>query len=500
MRRRLSTRGAWRLLFLGTLLALVVPARAHALNEGVWTEPVNLSNTPTTSVSPDITADASGAVHVVWGEDVDESTGNSDVIYYTRWDGTSWTQPVDVLMSPEGFGSVAGTPAIAASADGYLHLVWTGGWGDTIYYSSAWAGDAGRASAWSKPIQLNSEAEQPGDPKIAIDDQAVLHVIYYALEGEDQGIYHVRSEDGGRTWSRPNYVPDSRLGADRLLGDTRLAASPGGIVHVVWMWTTAEEVFPPKGVFYARSADGGNSWSEPAAMAEGPFRYPNVATIGERIVHVTWSGTLTQRFQFHRWSADGGLTWTDPTPIPGLGGFSGYGGLAADSEGILHFAMPTLDTNYTTWNGQSWSVVEPIVRRDPTITQQNARDAAIAVTEGNLIHVVVMNPVPIGNEQGYQFDICYVSRRVEAPYVPPDPLPTAGIVATRGPTNSMPVVTESARTPTSTPDVAVVGPETAPPGQQARADPGSTLWVGVVAVMGAMATIVLVWVGRRGVR
>ncbi len=118
-------------------------------------------------------------------------------------DGSGWSKPVDILFSPEGQQSTASEPAVVATPDGRVHLVWTGGWDGRIYYSSAWAGETDSAAAWSKPLALNAGGEGGAALDIALDPEGRLHVVYAVILQPEQGIYHVASEDGGCTWECP---------------------------------------------------------------------------------------------------------------------------------------------------------------------------------------------------------------------------------------------------------------------------------------------------------
>ena len=120
------------------ILCLVAQSSRAAAQSSVitWSAPENLSNTPQSSSSPAIIADDYGNVHAFWSEDVSGSVrpilaGSGDTIYYTRWEGQSWTKPVDILYAPDD--PIADQMSVALDKQGYLHLVWTGL--TNIYYT-----------------------------------------------------------------------------------------------------------------------------------------------------------------------------------------------------------------------------------------------------------------------------------------------------------------------------------------------------------------------------
>lgn len=398
-------------------------------NDQGWTPPISLYQIPTDSYDPAIAADPSGRVHVFWGESLDAPSSEGSMIMYTYWDGGSWSPPTDILIAPDGFESRSWQPAPAVSANGQLHLLWAGGFASHIYHSSARADQALSAAAWSKPQELDFMGNA-SSPHIVIDDQDIIHVVFTIPTGPDQGIYYLRSQNGGQDWTLPELIPDTRVDPEAHIRNGRLAVGGDGTLHVAWWWTTEE--FPPKGVMYIRSTDGGSTWSDLLSM-EGPLQELDVAAVGEQEVHLVWSSTTPERYKWYRRSDDGGRTWTPATRWPQLGGFHGWTGMAVDSDGVLHLGIVASHSGiqakrneallHVQWGGQSWSEPE-IVFRNPPIEEENLKNAAIAISEGNLVHLVVQYPVPADQRRPYQYDIYYSRRRVDSSYIAPQRLPT----------------------------------------------------------------------------
>lgn len=419
-------------LLIGLVLSFPVDtARAQAAV--TWEAPTNLSNTRTNSQSPALVADPYGMIHVFWGENLDETTTYPNAIMYTRWDGQSWSRPNDILLAPEGIRARAGLPSAAVGKAGELYLVFAGGWGDSIYFSAARAWEAEQAGAWRKPVLLNRSMADVDEPRIVVDSEGILHVLFRVPIGEEQGIYYVQSQDTGNTWTAPQKIPQSQLSLDTSVFDTRIAVDSSDSLHAVWSWAGYPETYPPKGIWYSRSNDKGESWSLPVLLADGPFKDPYLVTQADGVVHLFWSGTQAQRFKFHSSSADGGLTWSQPWVFPGLGGLQGSAGAAEDSSGVLHAVMAT---NYagevpevlvhSRWYGQQWSEPEIILRDTHGfgIIDDCLVYAAMAVTEGNNLHVVVQYPVvrvPVSDQQK---DIVYLRGNTGAPSVELEAAPT----------------------------------------------------------------------------
>jgi hypothetical protein len=93
-----------------------------------WSEPAIISQAQVGAGRQDVAADRQGNLHVVWDVQTD-GEGNSDMLSYARWDGNTWTKPVDIFYSP---GQVH-IPAVAADSEGVVHGVWVSGY--SILYS-----------------------------------------------------------------------------------------------------------------------------------------------------------------------------------------------------------------------------------------------------------------------------------------------------------------------------------------------------------------------------
>ena len=207
---RLQIRDLLRAICLVAVLGLplwwhgVVPATAQS-QDIIWSRPLDISNTPQLSTHPAIVTDDYGYVHVFWSEEVGgperqpgDVGGQGNSILYTRWDGTSWSQPVDILFVP-GEG-IAEFVAVDVDAEQMLHAVWRGQ--SNFYYSNAPSGQADSAHAWKTPIVVaTGSAQSREESDILADDAGTVHIVY-ATQGSEAGVYHTRSFDSGETWEK----------------------------------------------------------------------------------------------------------------------------------------------------------------------------------------------------------------------------------------------------------------------------------------------------------
>lgn len=491
---------------LAALTLCIAAGRAQAQEPVSWDVPINLSDTPTSSEAPAIVADPYGMVHVFWGENLDDATpGQTNAIMYTRWDGQAWSPVRDILLAPDGIAARAGRVSAAFGKEEELYVVLAGGFDSSIYFSAAPISMATQAPAWRKPMMLNESLLGANEPWIAVDSEGLLHVVFCVPTGTDQGVYHSRSQDGGRSWTRPQQITGSWLGLDTSLFDTHIVVDASGTLHAAWSWAGFPDTFPPRGLWYARSTDKGETWSPPTLVADGPFSNPDLATQADGEIHLFWGGTQPQRFKFHQVSRDGGATWSQPWIFTTLGGLHGYAGAAEDSSGAMHLAMATNISGvipevlvHSQWDGSRWTAPEILLRDTHgfAIIDEDLVDVAMAVTQGNILHVVVQYPVVRVPKVDQQRDIFYLRGQAQAPHVEPIPLPT--IVPTLTPTStpidllsatSVPATADARPRPRMTP----LSSEPAP----TSLGTGQALGVGTVSVLLVLVMAALIQRWRR---
>jgi len=393
----------------------------------VWSEPILLSDPEFIAWPPAIVTDMAGNVHVMWSQTMsgDPELYGGDTLFYARWDGEVWSWPVDVLVSPRGAG--AQFQDLAVTPDGTLHVVWATFMGSSeLMYAHAPACCADHPKNWSQPVSLG----MPVLATVALvaDDRGRLHAAF--ASSETGNIVYRRSDDGGVTW--PVWVD--------ILGETqqdddyaiypRLAVDGRGRVHLVW----TVEPWPGRLAMYARSDDGGDTWSESQVIDSVHYGHYDadcgptlidVETFGEDEVHLIWDGAPTVE-RNHVWSFDGGNTWSAPTLLfPEIhgSGRSGWNDMVVDSAGKLH-AVALGQPLYASWSGGAWSPSTPLGqgRETPGFeTNGYAEWMRIALSLGNQLHVVWVDM----KGGGLIFPVWYVhGEEMSAPAVTAQALPT----------------------------------------------------------------------------
>jgi hypothetical protein len=314
----------------------VTAGPAGALNLGSaaapsWSDPAIFSDGLELPGLPALAADVGGRLHTLWSQMQSEDR-IEEVLYYAQWDGERWTRPTQVLGSPEGG---ARQPSLATVGE-RLHAVWSGGLTGAIYYSRAFLDDAYTTNGWDEPRLLPAPVPAGSWPHIVASETGGLDVVYAVPVNEMRGIYLTSSTDGGQTWSAARQVFDAVGSGWAMVDYPRLAIDLGGVLHVVWVGRALSSTSPPQGIYYARSADGGQTWSEPLELVGVGYDWPQLAAGASGQVHLVWSGWDRTGPTWHRWSPDGGDTWSQPEWALGIRELVPPAGLVADSGGTAY--------------------------------------------------------------------------------------------------------------------------------------------------------------------
>ena len=436
---------------------------------------------------PAVAVDVEGRAHLLWSTATAEGEEGAALVYARleiASDGEPrWTRPAEVLRS-EGR---AGQPALAAAGD-FLHAVWSGGPDGAAYYSRAYTRDAYASDSWSEPRLLPREGATAGSaPAILADGAGTLHVVYAAPLNEGRGIYYTRSDDSGESWAAAAQLCDAVGAGWAMVDHPALAVDAAGTLHVAWTRGSSAGPFAPQGIYYARSFDGGKSWSKPQQMVEGRVDWPRLAATPAG-VHLLWAELAGRHAWTERISPDGGATWGYQQRISGLGEAPGPVGLAADGVGALHLVSLTRDDDgapllhYTIWAEGRWSAPETLRLEREARTEPGVA-VALAGAQGRLDVAFVGEDS--GEGEAAQMGVVHVSRT--APVVEPGsaaapawptPTPTPGPTPTPTPT---PRPTVNPGVPPDAPPALELGPLMLP----ATAIAG--LLVAAIIVTGAVA-------------
>jgi len=338
-----------------------------------WTQPQLIFEGRGAINAPSLVADDYGRVHAFWIFQADQQGAQpQQQIYYTRLDQPTW-QVNDIFVSQ----GTAPSLKSAISRDG-LNLLW----GGSLFARTGLTPGAS-AQDWTGPDSL--EPDYP-EASLAVAPDGALWMIYGASSTNE--LYVQRRNPGTHIWEPPHLLGDP-INTGAAPDGTRLAFSADGTMHAVWAEYALPNGWPPIGLYYAQSTDGGQTWSGRHKLAGPNFNQPNVITGPGQAVYVAWTGVAGAGQKYFDESLDGGRTWQNQVVVmdqPG-GGSEGSPDMAVDAAGNVHMVFSD--------NGCVWhtSLVNNVWSAPECLSAGVAANAAIEVPAmalglGNQLHVL----------------------------------------------------------------------------------------------------------------
>jgi hypothetical protein len=194
--------------------------------------------------------------------------------------------------------------------------------------------------------------------------------VYFSWAGYEQNggakgpvnLYISKSSDGGATWTntqieRSGAPPDCSAyscGWAYLGAQSTMASDATGTLYALWNAGLIDK--SPERIYFAKSTDGGATWSAKAEISAAPagvaHAFPAIAAGAAGDVRIAWmdaraAGPLWNTY--YRNSKDGGATWTAETDLStSVGGFEyikpdgysfpfgDYFEIAIDDRGLTH--------------------------------------------------------------------------------------------------------------------------------------------------------------------
>jgi hypothetical protein len=302
--------------------------------------------------------------------------------------------------------------------------VWQGDQFGEILYSRSFARDAHSAGGWDQPQSLLAPSTIGSSPYIVADAEGALHAVYAVPVNNGRGIYYTRSGDEGETWTEAYQVFDAAAAGWTMADYPRLTVDSQGTVYTVWVRTVPHGDGLPRGIYFAYSTDGGETWSESSEVVEGAYDWPQLATSTTDQVHLVWNEVTADDAWWHSQLAVDSKRWTRPERIQALNNVPGPVSLVKDGNDGLHLVGAGLSETeepallYTTWDGNVWSDRETFRLEVDQLLPGAA--AALQPSQGRL--EVTFRGAIEGTEEAEQVDVWHTVRSA--------PTATVGITPT----------------------------------------------------------------------
>lgn len=425
----------------------------------IWSDPIQLTSVKSGLSGLEVISDPQGRVHSFWSQAEEDTLsltvpGQGTAIVYNQWDGQEWSQPFAVLKSPNG---KAEQPAAAIDPDGRIYVVWGGGTKGEIYFSWANIDQASTPSGWATPLLISDAESLSVSPDIVVEKSGVIKVVYAIPINEQRGIYFVQSQDYGRTWSEPTLVFDAVVAGWEKINYPRITYTTNGGLHLLWSRYSLNSDRIGSSFFYARSNDGGITWTDPEMVVEESISWLDIIGVGEQTVHRVWEQVIGDqkgiKFQI---SNDGGLSWSSSDTLFNFTGVS-VNSVTTDSSGQIHLIYSGQNDlgeqviDYWKWQGSKW-VVEEGFSIPPELLEE-VDQLGVAFSKNTTL-TLIYGGKAINELDGLEEARLYTSTRpITLLPAPPSPKPTE---------MSTEVNPQYTPTPSAVPQVTATAPKSTP--------------------------------------
>jgi hypothetical protein len=310
-----------------------------------WSSPINITSESYDQVHPITAIDSSNNLHIVWFGPTSAFPYYVQIRYAKSTDGgNTWSSPINITSG--NYNQIC--PIIAIDSSNNLHIVWYGTSSASPHiYQIRYAKSTDGGNTWSSPINITSGSYDQIYPIIAIDSFNNLHIVWFGYSSAFPNYYQIRyakSTDRGNTWSSPINITSGSY--DQIY--PRIAIDSSNNLHIVWHGFSS--AFPNiRQIRYAKSTDGGNSWSSPVNITSESYDqiYPRIAIDSSNNLHIVWYGTSSaspyiRQIRYAK-STDRGNTWNSPINITSESYDQVYPIIAIDSSNNSHIV----------WHGRS---------------------------------------------------------------------------------------------------------------------------------------------------
>jgi len=303
------------------ILAITVLAAATEA-QVPFSAPLNVSNNSDFSFTPQVAVDSAGNIYAVWEDD---TSSNSNILFSRSTDGGLTFSTPKSLSNTSGFSF---SPRIALDANGGINVVWEDDSPGNLDVFFSRSTDGG--NTFANPQDLSNDASDSGSPMVATDPSGNIYVVWENDSGV-LGVFFARSSDGGATFTAPVALSTNTGGSM----SPQIAVDVNGDVNVVW----EDDSGNSSDISFSRSADHGATFSAPKSLSLGVGNSTSAAIAVDLNgnINVAWENDSPGNFDlFFSRSTDGGLNFSTPKNLSNSAGLSRTVQMALDGGGNIN--------------------------------------------------------------------------------------------------------------------------------------------------------------------
>ncbi len=162
-----------------------------------WSAAREISGMSVAAGTPRVAAESTGIVHVVWSDASGDEALGSEILYARKSAAGVWTTPVDISNS----AGEATAPRLAVSGSGAVHVVWNNETTQSEVYYARGESDG----FWSQPQQISSGSGSAQGARLVAEASRTVHVAWEdgsAGAGDILYSYAIPNEATGDSWIR----------------------------------------------------------------------------------------------------------------------------------------------------------------------------------------------------------------------------------------------------------------------------------------------------------
>jgi hypothetical protein len=246
---------------------------------------------------------------------------------YSNDAGKSW-QPGG---NPAGIDGDQSHHDLAADAEGRFHAVWLDDRDENGYQGVRYARSSDAGRHWELAQSIDDSSCSCCWNRLAIAGDGKINVLYRDMEFRDMAL--AQSADAGVSWKRLSTVGAFNWKFDGCPHNGGgLSQSGEGSLHGV-VWTGAEN---QAGLYHMQSDDDGKSWTPPQHIGEGTAGFHADIAAGFGRLVIVWDALGPEGSQVYiSESSDNGRSWSPARLLSSPGASAEFPRIVATSEGLL---------------------------------------------------------------------------------------------------------------------------------------------------------------------
>ncbi|MBE2223427.1 MAG: hypothetical protein IAF02_17945 [Anaerolineae bacterium] len=316
--------------------------------ELIWQKPEPLFESSEDRLnSPVLLPGSDGLLHSFW-LGVSELDENAK-IYYSQWNGESWTRPVPLLhLDIPNVDHLQGL----IDGNGLIFLMWRNTETNEYFYREVDEQRVLFPADWSA-LQNFSKGEMVIDfPEIYSDESGHIGIVFAKPLNESRGIYFQELNGAELV---PNLIFDAAEAGWEMVNEPHIVRTENQDFHIIM---TRSELKPePESIslHYLSSLDGGETWSEPISIAEGNILWSDIVSLANHVLLIVWQqNDGDQLRQFATQSIDNGLTWDRPNIVLNSEELTSQPNLTVDDFEQAHLLQMFVQDEEIVLQDRSW--------------------------------------------------------------------------------------------------------------------------------------------------